>query len=118
MEVSSAIFSAATELLPILSVISLIRIGRWKDGQMNVLLIASSLTEKLIDNFKVVAVHIMVAALASTVVIARRSNVRKSPVHVMVGLVNVCFILKNNNTAQQQQAASTSSKMSELIINN
>ena len=82
------------------------------------IILASSLTEKCVNNFWVVVVQIMVVALASTVVIARRSNVTKSPVHVMVGLVNVCFILKNNNTAQQQQAASTSSKMSELIINN
>ena len=38
----------------------------------------------------------MVVALASTVVIARKSNARKIPVRVMVGLVNVCFILNNN----------------------
>ena len=34
----------------------------------------------------------MVVALASTVVVARRSNVRKSPVRVTVGLENVWFM--------------------------
>ena len=87
-EVSSVTFFAVTVLLPMLFLILLIRTGRWKDGKMNFSIIASSLTEKCVNNFRVV-VHV----LASKVVMARRSNVRKSPTRVTVGLMNVCIIL-------------------------
>ena len=92
VECSSITFFVVTVLLPMASLILLIRTGPIKEGQMNFPIIASFLTEKCVDNFRVVA--IMVVALASKVVIARRNNVRKSPTRVTVSLVNVCFILK------------------------
>ena len=96
VECSSITFFVVTVLLPMASLILLIRTGPIKDGQMNFPMIASSssLTEKCVNNFRVVE-QIMVVALELAVMIARRINVRKSPMRATVGLVNVCFILKN-----------------------